>query len=117
MSVSHEPTIEIRAKVNALSSFGIRQEQIAKYIGISVPTLTKYYREELETAKIDKIIQVANALFNNAVENNNVTAQVFFLKTQANWRETDRNEEKNDKGDIGKIQIEVIGAKDAKTVD
>ena len=103
----HVPTLETKAKVNALSSFGITRAKIAKYIGISVPTLDKYYEEELETALIDKIVAVANALYSNAVDKGNVAAQIFFLKTQAGWREVDRDHTDKEEG-IGKIQIEVI---------
>lgn len=110
MSVSHQPTPETRAKVAALSSFGITQVQAAAYIGISTCTLTKYYRDELDRALVDKTVAVANALFRNAVERNNVTAQIFFLKTRAGWREVDRDD-KPDIGEIGKIQIEVINGK------
>ena len=110
MSMPHLPSDKSIAQVAALSSFGIPQVKIAKYLGISEPTLTKYYREELDTALIDKTVMVANALYNNAVENNNVTAQIFFLKTRAGWREVDR-EETEHKPDIGKIQIEVINSK------
>lgn len=110
MSVPHEPTDKSRAQVSALSSFGITQVKVAAYIGISEPTLVKYYRRELDISLTDKIVQVANALFNNAVENNNVSAQIFFLKTRAGWREVERDDNA-DKPDIGKIQIEVINGK------
>lgn len=110
MSVPHQPTDKTRAQVAALASFGITQVKVAKYLDISEPTLTKYYRKELDCALIDKTVMVANALYTNAVENNNVTAQIFFLKTRAGWREVDRDTTE-DKPDIGKIQIEVINGK------
>jgi len=110
VSVTHKPTTENRAKVAALSSFGITQLKICAYLGISEPTLRKYYGPELINARIDKIVQVANALYHNAVSNNNVTAQIFFLKTQGEWRETNRDETA-EKPDIGKIQIEVLNGK------
>ena len=106
----HTPTDKTRGQVEAMSSFGITQEKIAKYLGISVPTLKRHYEEELELAKVDKIVAVANALYKNAVDKGNVTAQIFFLKTQAFWRETDKEEVTED-GKVGKIQIEVIKGK------
>lgn len=104
----HVPTDENRVKVSALASFGITQRKIAKYIGISETTLKKYYQEELDLAAVDKIVAVANALYHNAVDKGNVTAQIFFLKTRAQWRETDKEVSTEDDEKVGKIQIEVI---------
>lgn len=108
--MAHKPTDMIRAKVSALASFGIPQTKIAKYLDICEPTLTKYYREELDHALLDKVVMVANALYNNAVEMNNVTAQIFFLKTRAGWKELDKDTSEQ-QTDIGKIQIEVLPGK------
>ena len=105
------PTTETRAKVNALASFGITQAQICKYIGISEMTLRKHYRNELDVAKIDKVVAVANALYKNAVDKGNVTAQIFFLKTQGCWREVDSQINDEEDTQIGKIEIEVIKGK------
>ncbi len=107
MPKKHVPTIESRAKVNALSSFGIPLKKIAKYMELDVKTLGVHYEKEIETASIDKIVAVGNALFQKAIEGN-VTAMVFFLKTRGQWRETDRNEYDKDES-VSKIQIEVIG--------
>lgn len=111
MGAAHIPTKDNRAKVAALASFGITQSNICKYIGVSPMTLTKYYHDELDTAAIDKTVAVANALFHNATERNNVTAQIFWLKTRARWREDNPDETQ---GAIGKIEIEVIKGKEAK---
>jgi len=82
----HEPTEVTRAQVSSLSAFGVSQEDICKVIGVSINTLYKYYREELDTAATKAIGQVAQSLFKQAMAGN-VTAQIFFLKTRAGWRE------------------------------
>lgn len=106
---AHTPTKVTRIKVHSLSSFGITQEAIAKYIGITVPTLTKHYPDEIRLAHLDKVIQVANALFHNAVDEGHVGAQIFWLKTQAKWRETDRpDDDDKDIEEIDRIQITVV---------
>ena len=46
----HIPTDKSRAEVGALVSFGVNQEDIARFIGICVDTLAKHYRHELDTA-------------------------------------------------------------------
>jgi len=49
--------------------------------------LRKYYRDELDLGTTKANAQVAGFLFNSA-KNGNVTAQIFWLKTRARWRET-----------------------------
>ena len=83
----HEPTDKTRAEVSALSQFGVTEADTATYIGIDAKTLRKYYREELDKAHIKANVKVANALFNQAVNKGNVSAQIFWLKARAGWSE------------------------------
>ena len=55
--------------------------------GIALPTLYKYYREELDTAMVRANVAMAQALFNNGVKSNNVTVQIFWLRARAGWVE------------------------------
>lgn len=84
-------TDQIRHDVELLSSFGIPQEQIAAKIGCSVDTLFKYFQDEMNAARVDNNLKVSQSLFSNACAGN-VVAQVFWLKTQAKWKETDKVE-------------------------
>lgn len=86
---AHQVSEESKAEVRALKSFGITDEDIAKYLGISVDTLTKYYKYDLAIGRIKANAEVASKLFKNATENENVTAQIFWLKTRARWRTED----------------------------
>lgn len=90
----HQPTEKTRAEVTALTSFGNTQEEIASYLGICVDTLAKYYRHELDTAVIRANAQVARALFNKAVNQDDLSAQVFWLKTRGRWRTADQEDAK-----------------------
>lgn len=92
----HVPTDKTRAEVAALASFGNIQEEIATYLGICVDTLAKYYRKELDTAVIKANATVARALYNKAVAQDDLSAQIFWLKTRAKWREKDNEEPKSD---------------------
>jgi hypothetical protein len=56
-------------------------------VGIDPKTLRKYYRDELNLGETKANAQVAGFLF-NAAKTGNVTAQIFWLKTRARWRET-----------------------------
>jgi hypothetical protein len=85
----HEPNDKIRQTVRDLKAFGITQDQISKYLKIGRDTLTRHYEHELETGKIHAIYKVAGALYHSAVVKGNVSAQIFFLKTQGGWRTAD----------------------------
>jgi hypothetical protein len=90
----HEPTQEQRKQVEALASYGIPQEDIAKVIGICHVTLRKYYRQELDVAEAKANAMVAQSLFKKATSDGtqSVTAAIFWLKTRAGWKETVVNE-------------------------
>ena len=108
--MTYKVTDTDRAVVQALASYGMPVKKIAAYVGISKATLYKYYEDVLAKSKLDKIMHVADALFYNATEKGNVTAQIFYLKTQGcelGWRET---EPKNDEEDnnVETIEIKVI---------
>ncbi len=89
----HEPTDKSRAEVAALTSFGNTQEQIAEYLYISVDTLLRYYRDELDNSVVRANAKVAAKLFRKAVEGDDIKAQIFWLKTRAKWRETDNKDD------------------------
>ena len=82
----HEPTDRQRAEVEAYAAVGVPQEDIARLIGISKPTLYDRYRDELDLGKAKANAQVAKTLFREAV-NGNMTAAIFWMKAQAGWRE------------------------------
>lgn len=93
-----KPKIEIDlAKVEALAANGLTQQQIADSLGISERTLYKNKKENAEIAEAIKrgrnkgIAYVTNALMSK-IKSGNVTAMIFYLKTQAGWKETNVNE-------------------------
>lgn len=93
----HVPTDKSRAEVAALTSFGNTQEEIAGYIGISVDTLAKHYRDELDNSVVRANAKVAAKLFRKAVDGDDIKAQIFWLKTRARWRETNDDKSTSDK--------------------
>ena len=44
----HIPNETIRQQVSRCSAFGMSQENVAKFVGLSTPTLMKHYRHEYE---------------------------------------------------------------------
>ena len=80
------------AQVEALSSY-LTQDQIADYFGMTKMTFHQVMKRqpEVETrykkGKAKAIAMVAKNLVQNALDGDKVS-QIFYLKTQAGWRET-----------------------------
>ncbi len=70
-----------------MAAYGIPEDNISRVIGVDPKTLRKHYRDELDLGETKANAQVAGFLF-NAAKNGNVTAQIFWLKTRAKWRES-----------------------------
>ena len=85
---AHKPTAVTREKVFDFKSFGVTNEEIANYLDISIETLTKYYRTELNKAVLDANASMAKSLYQNA-RDGDTTAQIFWLKTRGRWRSED----------------------------
>lgn len=76
----------MRDKVRHLSGVGSRQDDIARIIGCAPKTLRKRFRDELDLGVAEANATVGGYLF-TAAKAGNVTAQIFWLKTRAHWRE------------------------------
>lgn len=89
-----KPTKEQRQMVAMLSGFGIPQEGICQLVKddkgepIHRETLMKHFRAELDRGVHEANVKVAGALFKAAIDQNNVGAMIFWLKTRARWKET-----------------------------
>jgi hypothetical protein len=83
---AHRPDPSQRRQVEAMAAYGIPETDISRVVGIDPKTLRKCYRDELDLGETKANAQVAGFLF-NAAKNGNVTAQIFWLKTRARWRE------------------------------
>jgi hypothetical protein len=84
---AHKPDPLQRRQVEAMAAYGIPEIDISRVVDVDPKTLRKHYRDELDLGTTKANAQVAGFLFNSA-KNGNVTAQIFWLKTRAQWRET-----------------------------
>ena len=80
-----------------MAANGLTQEQIAAALGISESTLTKRKKENtdftdaIKRGKAKGIALVTNKLM-ESIKGGNMTGMIFFLKTQAGWKETNVQE-------------------------
>jgi len=95
----YKRTAETANLVAALSGYGIPHEDIVRMVPnpqtgepISPTTLRLHYRRELDSGHTQATARVAGALFKNAVTNENVAAQIFWMKARARWRQTDADD-------------------------
>lgn len=83
-------TDEQRKQAEMLAGFGLPQEQIASLLKVSVDTLDRHFRKELDDGIAKANGKVAQFLFQQATKN--LTAAIFWAKTRMRWRETERVE-------------------------
>ena len=114
---SHEPTDKTRSEVAALASFGLPQEDIAAYIGVSHVTLRKYYAEQLKVSAIKANAQVGKYLFSlasgqavskGATHGDCKAAAMFWAKTRMGWRETSQVDHTSSDGSMTPKPTEII---------
>lgn len=92
-------------EVYELSKVGTRHEDIATLINVSVDTLTKYYKKQLDRGRIEANAAVAGTMYSKAMTGD-VGAMMFWLKTQAQWSEKNTTELTGEGG--SPINIKVI---------
>lgn len=109
-------------RAEMLAAQGLNRIQIARGLRVDIKTLNKNIEsnkeleEAIERGKVAGLEQVTNALFNKAVEGDNVS-MIFYLKNRDpnNWEEVQKRElYGKDGGDIktdNKWTIEVVSAK------
>ena len=79
-----------------LARIGTPQEVIGDVLGgIHRETVAKHYRKELDLSAAEANAEVANSLYQNAV-NGQVAAQIFWCKSRLGWKETAVLEQKQE---------------------
>jgi hypothetical protein len=75
-----------REKVRHLAGLGVPQDDIAIIFGCAPKTLRKQFRDELDRGAAEANAMISGYLF-AAAKAGNTTAQIFWLKTRAGWKE------------------------------
>jgi len=82
---TYKPTDDDYSKVEEMVTIGLDQHTIAKVMGISNATLTKYFMHNLLVGKEKRTARVAGVAYEMAVSGENPSMTTFWLKTQAGW--------------------------------
>jgi hypothetical protein len=82
---TYRPTDDDYSKVEEMVTIGLDQHTIAKVMGISNATLTKYYSHNLAVGKEKRTARVAGVAYEMAVSGESPSMTTFWLKTQAGW--------------------------------
>lgn len=104
-------TDDERIQLEALAQY-LNQDQIADYLGMSRPTLAAIFERDEEAGlrykkgKARAIGAIASNLIDKA-RKGDIACMIFFLKTQAGWRETNRHEITGADGGAIKITQEI----------
>ena len=80
-----EPTDEQRRMAEGLTGFGMREDEIARLIGIDPKTLRKHFRRELDVGAIRTKAAVAKKAFEMAMSGQHPAMTKFFLERRAGW--------------------------------
>lgn len=111
MRSAHQPTEATRATVEALAGVaGLRQAEVAAYIGITEKTLRRHYRGELDRATVTAVAKVAESLFQKAI-GGDVTAMIFWLKARAGWTDKPAADSGDDAPLPTRVVVEVRDAR------
>lgn len=110
----YKPTDDQRKQVETMAAYGIPALDIATVLGIHRATLDRHYRAELDRATTMANAKVAGYLFENA-KKGNVTAQIFWLKTRARWKEP--TQEHQHTGAIGSYDLTRVSDADLDRIE
>jgi len=84
-----KPTPEERKMVEALSGYGVREDEIAQTLrdGIDPKTLRKHFRRELDQGAAKANAAVAQTAYKMAISGRHPAMTMFYLKCRAGWKE------------------------------
>ena len=94
-------TEEDLLKVEEASGRGLTNQQLADFLGVSLITIRRnrknndLFEHHIRQGRAKALKEVSNALYNNAINENNVQAQIFFLKNRGEEGQWSEKNEQN----------------------
>lgn len=89
------PTDEDKQLVSKMVICGVTHTVISQVLKICKDTLYKYYQYELDAAKALVVTEIGMGLVERA-RNGDAVAQMFYLKTQGDWKEKAADDDKSE---------------------
>lgn len=105
------PTAKDRKEISDMIGYGLTAEQVAAVKGVSKETLYKYCKPEIDAGRPLAISKVVQTAFKMATSGKNTAMTIFWLKTQAKWKEPDNSEGQSNNGTIDALMKVLKGDK------
>lgn len=86
-------------QVEAMSQYGVPQEDIASTIGCCVETMQKLYTKEIEHGRAIANAKIGKRLFEKAM-GGDTASLIFWAKARMGWRTTEVVDVKNSDGSL-----------------
>jgi hypothetical protein len=83
---AHQPTDETRLRVLRAVALGVTQDGTARLLGVSIETLRKHYKDEIERSGDILVEEIAGAMYGKALSGD-TAAQRYILGCRAGWSE------------------------------
>ena len=102
-------------KIEQASGMGLTNEQLANVLGCSLSTVRRnrknneLFEHHIRRGRANSLKEVSNALYNNAVYENNVQAQIFFLKNRGEEGQWSDKQEVNHQLNLSSVLQEAQG--------
>ncbi len=110
--LGHVPTLRNHVMVRQMARVGIPKPQIARELGIGLPTLERYYSDTLERAEVHAVNRVLNVIYREALDGKEWAID-RFLKARAKkhrWIAEEWGREKAETGSDIRIEFDAVGA-------
>lgn len=85
--IAYKPSSRDRKLVKALTACGNGHDEIAKVLGIKTHMVRKHFREEIQVGTTQANSKILGAIFKAATQDNNMTAAIFWAKTQGGTKQ------------------------------
>jgi len=85
--VVYKPSSRDKNLVKALSACGHSHEEIAKVLRIKPNMVRRFFREEMQVGTTQANSKILCAIFKAATQDNNMTAAIFWAKTQGGTKQ------------------------------
>ena len=89
----HIPTDKQREQVKLLSASGFSQQKVASCLGVSIPTLTKHYRDEYDNGTelmVNELLPVSFNVAKDPDHKDSSKERHFLLERKGGFTRTDK---------------------------